>query len=325
MKYFCPIHLDRPLSQEALALTCAEGHEIPMEQCGRFSIPRFDVAEEREVSVNERLYVGDSLNVKYSNFLDWLFRTFRTSEVEFRKSIFERMSLAHGAEVLVTGCGNGDDLLVLSDLFGDLDLRLHGQDISNTMVTHSAGRLEDSRQVVELNVSNASHLPYGEEQFDVVFHFGGINYFSERAAAISEMTRVVRPAGKVVIIDEGLAPWLRDTEYGRMMLNNNSLWSAQPPLRELPLNAVDVCLSWVLANCFYLLEFSKDPEFPNVDLDVVHVGQRGGSIRTRYHGQLEGVAPHLRDMARRQAVSRGMSDSEYLAALIESDVARDSA
>jgi len=173
--------------------------------------------------------------------------------------------------------------------------------------------------VCELSVSNACRLPYGDERFDVVFHFGGINYFTGRAEAISEMARVVRPSGKVMIIDEGVAPWLTDTDYGRMMVNNNSLWSASPPLKELPFNAVDVSLTWLLENCFYLLEFSKDLGFPHVDLDVEHLGQRGGSIRTRHSGQLEGVPPDVRQKARAQALAHRMSDSNYLAALIEAD------
>lgn len=44
----------------------------------------------------------------------------------------------------------------------------------------------------------AEHLPFRDEAFEVVFHFGGINFFSDKAAAIREMLRVAKPGCKFV-------------------------------------------------------------------------------------------------------------------------------
>lgn len=35
------------------------------------------------------------------------------------------------------------------------------------------------------------------KRFDTVFHVGGINFFNDRARAISEMIRVARPGTKL--------------------------------------------------------------------------------------------------------------------------------
>mgnify|MGYP007051649106 CR=1 FL=1 len=47
------------------------------------------------------------------------------------------------------------------------------------------------------------------------------NLFDDVGRAIFEMSRVVRPAGRVVVGDEGVGPWLRSTDYGRMVVTNN--------------------------------------------------------------------------------------------------------
>ena len=51
-------------------------------------------------------------------------------------------------------------------------------------------------------MGNAECLPFKDKSFDVVFHFGGINFFNDRAAAIREMIRVAKPGTKFVIGDE---------------------------------------------------------------------------------------------------------------------------
>lgn len=53
-----------------------------------------------------------------------------------------------------------------------------------------------------LLMGNAERLPFKDEVFDVVFHFGGINFFDDKVAAICEMTRVAKPGTKFVIGDE---------------------------------------------------------------------------------------------------------------------------
>ena len=45
-------------------------------------------------------------------------------------------------------------------------------------------------------------MPFADSCFDVVFHVGGINFFTDRAAAIGEMIRVCKPGGHLLIADE---------------------------------------------------------------------------------------------------------------------------
>ena len=63
----------------------------------------------------------------------------------------------------------------------------------------------------------------------------------------------------------------------------------ETPLNLLPYNANDIQLNYILGNCFYIISFTNGTGFPFMNIDIEHKGIRGGSARTRYYGQLEGV------------------------------------
>lgn len=137
------------------------------------------------------------------------------------------------------------------------------------------------------------------------------------------MARVVRVGGKVVIGDEGLAPWLRHTELGRILLNSNYLYTYEPPIDLLPDNAADPCLRWVIGNAFYLIEFRVASAAPAVDLDLPILGTRGGTHRTRYYGKLEGVTPEAKDMVSDAAKRTGLTLHEWLDRAVRERAAAD--
>ena len=278
-----------------------------------FEFTSFAALEVDEILLNESLYDAKTLNERYQNFLNWLFATMRVQEASFRKSIFDDLNITNNINVLITSVGNGDDIINLVDMFPNINLNIYAQDISATMCEFTMVRLRNLGIVIrELNISNLASLPYKSNYFDVVFHFGGINWMSDKAGALAEMVRVCKDYGRIGIVDESVGAWLRKSDFGKAMINNNSLWSAEVPLDILPTNVNNVRLEYVLENCFYFLSFIKDPQFPNVDLDVPHIGPRGGSIRKRYFGNLEGVDPGLADIVRNKARIEGISVVEWL-------------
>ena len=251
----------------------------------------------------------------YRNFLDWLYATFGEEETQFRRSLIDRLHLKKGQRVLVTGCGLGDDVLAMLDAFGS-DCRIMATDLSVEMMAGTAlaleGRSAAERAAVELQACDACHLPWTDGTFDAAFHFGGINLFNDPAGGISEMTRVVKEGGRVAFGDEAVAPWLKETDYGKMVVANNPLWSADNLIAYLPFSAVNVNLSWVLGNCFYMIEFSKRSQGPKIDPDVRHKGWKGGTMRTRHLGRVEGITPELKDRLQAFARKSGMSVHELL-------------
>ena len=137
------------------------------------------------------------------------------------------------------------------------------------------------------------------------------------------MDRVVKPGGRVVVGDEGIAPWLKCTEIGEMLINNNPLYACNVPLNLVPVTARDVNLSWVIGNCFYLIEFTSSHQDVEVRLDIPHIGRRGGSIATRFLGQLEGIDPELKSKLYAEAEKRGISRVEMLEGIVKGALGAD--
>jgi len=246
----------------------------------------------------------------YRNFLDWLFQTFNVSEPEFRAQLLSHLRLAKGQRVLITGCGLGEDIPMVIEAVGESG-EVHAQDLSKAMVLEAARK--NKRPNALFTISNANQLPYASGYFDAVFHFGGINLFGDMRKAIAELDRVCKPSGRVVFGDEGIAAHLRDSQYFEIAVCNNRLWASETPMHLLPHGAQDVQLNYVLGNCFYLISFTSGKDLPYMNIDVPHKGTRGGTARTRYFGQLEGVSTEVR--ARLYAKARELDTSAH--ALLE--------
>lgn len=262
----------------------------------------------------------------HDNALAWLFATFRVSEESLRSALIRRLDLRSGSRVLVTGAGAGNDIpFILKSLSSEGEIYV--QDIAKEMLLFGAKRiaLEEVPDGIGLffSVSDASDLPFRDNFFDAALHFGGINLYNDKRRGLSEMARVVRPGGRVVVGDEGVAPWLRDSELGRMLICNTSLYACSPPLDQLPLEASNVEVTWEMSNCFYVISFTVAHQSPSIDIDIPHIGIRGGSIRKRYFGQLEGIDPTLKSHLYERAREAGISRVDFLEQLIRDGLSND--
>jgi hypothetical protein len=115
---------------------------------------------------------------------------------------------------------------------------------------------------------------------------------------------------------------LKGTEFERIVTTNNPLFRADAPLHVLPAGARDVTVKWLVANCFYVIAFTKGDGPPPLDLDLPHAGWRGGTMRTRYFGVLEGVTPEAKEMAREAASAAGVSVHQWLDTLVREHAKR---
>lgn len=170
------------------------------------------------------------------------------------------------------------------------------------------------------SVCNAQNTPFKDDFFDV-FHFGGINMFDDIKSAIIEMNRVVKSGGKVVFGDEGIAPWLRDTEYGSIAINKQSIMEYGSS-NKIPKNAIDVNLTWMLGNCFYIIDFVVSNTELFMNIDVPNKGVRGGTMRTRYYGKLEGVTEETKIKIINEAKSIGISVHDWLENICNKELLR---
>jgi ubiquinone/menaquinone biosynthesis C-methylase UbiE len=261
----------------------------------------------------------------YDAALNWQFAAIYEDEEKVRELMVDMLAPKPGARVLEVGCGTGRDSFRLArrlDASGELFL----QDLSPGMVHACIKRMAECAQFkcgLSYSISNATYLPFPSDFFDAVFHFGGFNEFSDRKKSGEDFARVVKPGGTVLFGDESVGPWLRDIEFGKIVITNNPLFAHKLPLESIPACARDVSVRWIMANCFYVITFKKGDGPPPLNLDLVHQGSRGGSMRTRYYGVMEGVTPEAKELAKKAAARSGVSVHEWLDRLVRAQANRD--
>ena len=275
--------------------------------------------QQESLSVEERkendYYQASSQS--YDAIMDWVYKSFYEDEETVRSKVIDLLELSPTSRVLETGAGTCRDSAHILRRLGP-DGELYAQDLSPEMLTLGRKRVEESktgrgpRPRTEFFVGNAAHLPFPDRCFDAAFHFGGINLFTDRRAAIAEMARVVCVGGKVVFGDEGVAPWLRQTLHGEILMNSNKLYRFEPPTEFLPESARDAAVRWFLGNAYYMVDFRVGDGPPRLDLDLPIVGRRGGTHRTRYYGALEGVTVQAKALAEKAARDSGLTLHEWL-------------
>jgi ubiquinone/menaquinone biosynthesis C-methylase UbiE len=241
------------------------------------------------VQIKELLYYQEN-SEQYDEVTDWVFKSFYLKEKEVRNGLVDLLELSPSDTVLETGCGTcRDSEYILRRLENSGCLYL--QDLSDKMLSIGRRRLQNkikqkNSAMMEFFLGDAVQLPFPDNYFDAAYHFGGINLFSDIRKSINEMSRVVRVGGKVVIGDEGMAPWLRETEIGKILMNSHELYHHKPPMELLPEDAKNVCLRWIIENAFYVIDFKVGDRGPKVNLDLPILGPKGGTHRTRYYGEL---------------------------------------
>ncbi|UVK53933.1 methyltransferase domain-containing protein [Mesorhizobium sp. AR02] len=248
---------------------------------------------------------------EYDHGIEVMFAMFLADEEQTRRDMFAQLELRPDSRVLEIGCGTCRDTIHLLDM----PIDVFAGDLSLEMVLTGRDRLlraEKNTSRLQLFCADVMHLPFADGFFDAAYHFGGFNLFPDYKEALAEITRVVKPNGRVVVGDEGIAPWLANSEFARILENSNPLFRHRAPLDCIPVDARQVGCRWILGGSFYLISFVKGQGEPPLNLDVTFPGRRGGSHRTRYFGKLEGVSPALRDRVLDAAAVEGISVVAWL-------------
>lgn len=95
--------------------------------------------------------------------------------------------------VLDVACGTGDMALLLAERGATVT----GVDISEEMLDIARFKVQGSR----LMVADAEHLPFEDNSFDAVTCAFGVRNFVHLEQGLSEMLRVIKPGGVMVILE----------------------------------------------------------------------------------------------------------------------------
>ncbi len=118
-----------------------------------------------------------------------------------------------GDTVLDVGCGCGIDAMIAGSLAG-IDGQVIGMDLSLDMIRKAKDNLRRTAlENVSFENSSAEDLPFPDETFEVVISSGAFNLVPDKAKALKEVYRVMKPDGRLMIADQILTtPMPSDTE-----------------------------------------------------------------------------------------------------------------
>jgi len=278
-------------------------------------IPDFTWPKELAEIDSETRAHYEKLADEYEKFANIPFQTFKQSNEEVREKITSKLALRPDFKVLEIGGGDGRGAEYILKYLGE-EGELYFQELSPSFLNQAKKRLEDFGGKVKYSIANASYLSFPDNYFDAAHHFGGISTFAEKERCLKELCRVVKPGGKIVVGDEGIGPWLRNTQMAKIMINSNPLIGIEVPLSSIPVEAREVCVEWIMLGAFYIIDFVVGEGEPVANYDINIPSERGGNHWTRYYGNLEGVSDEVKKMAHDARKREGLSMHEWLEKMI---------
>ncbi len=123
-------------------------------------------------------------------FYDWFIKV---ANVDHSRRMPEWLAPVEGMEVLDLGGGTGVNARTLTGAGS----RVTVVDASRAMLDRAAAKKVPARLIQ----SNAVNLPLPDESFDLVLISDAWHHFRDHAGVVHEVARVLRPGGRLYIID----------------------------------------------------------------------------------------------------------------------------
>jgi len=118
-------------------------------------------------------------------------------DIWWRRVVTSRIKRWKPSHILDVASGTGDLALEIQDACPDCDVI--ATDFCAEMLAHAS-----TRGIQKTVVADALNLPFGSDQFDVVTVAFGLRNMADYPAAVREMLRVLKPGGRLLILDFSL-------------------------------------------------------------------------------------------------------------------------
>jgi ubiquinone/menaquinone biosynthesis C-methylase UbiE/DNA-binding transcriptional ArsR family regulator len=171
------------------------------------------------------------------NAVDWdTIRALHVAENSVESAILEAIGDRRFDSLLDLGTGTGR----LLELFAPLYARAIGVDASAAMLAVARANLDRAGLTsAQVRLGDIQHLPFGRNSFDVVTIHQVLHYHFEPERAIAEAARVLRPGGRLLIVD--FAP--HDLEFLREQYAHRRLgFAAETVTQWLEAAGLDVTM-----------------------------------------------------------------------------------
>ncbi len=235
-------------------IVCEKGHMWPIID----SIPSLvypSITNDDAKWIAEYDEMADNYDDLVKQYDEWL----GIDMMKERENISQFIPIEGPVRIIDVSIGTGSNFIALYNQFRNEIGRfnLHGMDLSTKMLRVSKTKFFETKLSVNLTHGSVYNLPYQTSFFDIVIHSGGINTFSDIQKSLNEMLRITKSGGLIIVIDEGLSPKKRMSEEGKAIMKANTLFSATPPLQNIPDQARDVEVTYVMNETFYQVVFRK--------------------------------------------------------------------
>jgi len=151
----------------------------------------------------------------------------------------EALKLAPNNNILEIGMGNG--FFVKDILSANEFIRYTGCDFSEVMVDEASKINEEyvKAGTAKFYLANAEQLPFNDEEFDKVFTVNTIYFWTDPSLVLSEIKRVLKPKGQVIISirPKAVMQYYPFVKYGFEMFNKEELTDL---LRQNDFNITDI-------------------------------------------------------------------------------------
>lgn len=183
----------------------------------------------------------------------------KSATASMRKSSLQRLQIEESQQVLINGIGTGLDLPYLPQHH-----QYTGTDLTPAMLSYCQHRLAQYDLQMQLHTADVMQLPFTDNHFDIVQMNLILAVVPQPLLALQEAIRVLKPGGKIFIMDKFLKP------------------GQAAPLRKM-LNLImrhiatrtDVVFEDLLAKCPQVKLVSDEPALLNgwfrlIDLEKTH-------------------------------------------------------
>jgi len=134
---------------------------------------------------------------------------------------FDLAGLKEGEQVLDLGSGSGMDVFVAALKVGNSG-QVSGVDMTDEQLEKSERlRKEYNFEQVSFHKSYIEQLPFPDSNFDVVISNGVINLSADKQKVFAEVSRVLKPKGRMVIADI-----VTEKQLPENVVCNSTLWAA---------------------------------------------------------------------------------------------------
>jgi len=131
---------------------------------------------------------------------------------EIKLHTFDIMEISDGQKILDMGCGTGDDALAISKMVGKSG-KIVGIDVNSEAIQTAQGKVSPENSNIEFICQSGEELKFKDNYFDSCRSDRVFQHLKNNSRALSEMVRVTKPGGKIVIMDP---------DWGTSMINSSN-------------------------------------------------------------------------------------------------------